>query len=427
MSIEEKQDFPTYQGSDFIAYPENEKGVSALIKQFYESNIPIELVGSGSKRKIGKPLQCSKSLNLSKLSGIVEYLPEELYVKVKACTPIKLIEEELKKNKQQLAFEPIDFGYLFSGKSDYGTAAGQVACNISGPRRFKVGSVRDHVLGFRGVNGKGEIIKSGGIVVKNVTGYDLSKLICGSYGTLVALTEITFKVLPAPEGSKTLVIHNLKLESAIDLLGQAINSSNDISGAIFLPTEPECAGSEMNIEKTFKLNDLKYRGSLTAIRMEGSKKSIDERMQNLRNEIKIIDYDISFLEKYQSEIFWNKVKNLEVFSSTKNSIIRIVIPPSHCVHLLYQLISTKFKYYVDWGGALIWMEACELTEEIFDSIRKKVVKLEGYMSMIKPSDHLPYVEEVFTINRDRFNISQNIKKSFDPKRILNPGKMYTGI
>jgi len=272
MSIEEKQDFPTYQGSDFIEYPENEKGVSALIKQFYESNIPIELVGSGSKRKIGKPLQCSKSLNLSKLSGIVEYLPEELYVKVKACTPIKLIEEELKKNKQQLAFEPIDFGYLFSGKSDYGTAAGQVACNISGPRRFKVGSVRDHVLGFRGVNGKGEIIKSGGIVVKNVTGYDLSKLICGSYGTLVALTEITFKVLPAPEGSKTLVIHNLNLESAIDLLGQAINSSNDISGAIFLPTEPECAGSEMNIEETFKLNDLKYRGSLTAIRMEGSKK-----------------------------------------------------------------------------------------------------------------------------------------------------------
>jgi len=208
MSIEEKRNSLTYQDSDSTEYPQNEREVSEFIGQFYKSNIPIELVGSGSKRKIGKPLQCAKILNLSKLSGIIEYFPEELYIKVKACTPINQIEEELKKNKQQLAFEPIDFGYLFLGKSDYGTAAGQVACNISGPRRFKVGSVRDHVLGFRGVNGKGEIIKSGGMVVKNVTGYDLSKLVCGSYGTLVALTEITFKVLPAPAESTTLVIHN---------------------------------------------------------------------------------------------------------------------------------------------------------------------------------------------------------------------------
>ena len=427
MSIEEKQNFPTYQDSDSIEYPQNEIEVSNFIKKFYKSNVPIELIGSGSKKKIGKPLQCSKTLSLSKLSGIIKYLPEELYIKVKACTSIKEIEDELKKNKQQLAFEPIDFGYLFLGKSDYGTAAGQVACNISGPRRFKVGSVRDHVLGFRGVNGKGEIIKSGGIVVKNVTGYDLSKLVCGSYGTLVALTEITFKVLPSPEESTTIVMHNLKLETAIDLLGQAINSSNDISGATFLPTEPECAGSAMNIEATFKLNDLKYGGSFTAIRIEGTRNSIEERIQNLKSELKIVDYDVSILATYQSEIFWNKVKNLEVFSATKNNIIRIVIPPSQCVQLLYQLSSTKFKYYLDWGGALIWLEACELTEEIFDSIRKKVVKHGGYMSMIKPSEHLPYVEEVFTINMNRFNISQNIKKSFDPKRILNPGKMYTGI
>ena len=158
MSTEEKQNFPTFQDSDSIEYPKNEKEVSNFIRKFYKSNIPIELVGSGSKKKIGKPLQCSKTLNLSKLNGIVEYLPEELYIKIKASTSIKQIEEELKKNKQQLAFEPIDFGYLLNGKSDYGTAAGQVACNISGPRRFKVGSVRDHVLGFRGVNGKGEII-----------------------------------------------------------------------------------------------------------------------------------------------------------------------------------------------------------------------------------------------------------------------------
>ena len=426
MSIEEKQNFPTFQNSNSIEYPQNEREVATLIRKFYKSNIPIELIGSGSKRKIGKTLQCAKTLNLSKLNGIIEYLPEELYIKVKAGTSIKAIEQELKKNNQQLAFEPIDFGYFLNGKSDYGTAAGQVACNISGSRRFKVGSIRDHVLGFRGVNGRGEIIKSGGVVVKNVTGYDLSKLICGSYGTLVALTEITFKVLPLPEESKTLVINNQKIEKAVHFLDKSISSSNDISGAVFFPDKPMISGSSMNIENTFKLNDLKQEGSITAIRIEGSKNSIDHRIENLINELQITNLNIAILEVHQSEVFWNKVKALEFFSNSKNSIIRIVIPPSECVNLIYQF-SNKFKYYLDWGGALMWLEVFELSEEMFESIRKKVVKRGGYVTMIKNSNYLPYVEDVFTISSERFNISQNIKKSFDPKRILNPGKMYTGI
>ena len=426
MSIEEKQNFPTFQNSNSVEYPQNEREVATLIRKFYKSNIPIELIGSGSKRKIGKTLQCAKTLNLSKLNGIIEYLPEELYIKVKAGTSIKAIEQELKKNNQQLVFEPIDFGYFLNGESDYGTAAGQVACNISGSRRFKVGSVRDHVLGFRGVNGRGEIIKSGGVVVKNVTGYDLSKLICGSYGTLVALTEITFKVLPLPEESKTLVINNQKIEKAVHFLDKSISSSYDISGAVFFPDKPMISGSSMNIENTFKLNDLKQEGSITAIRIEGSKNSIDHRIENLINELEIINLNVSILEVHQSEVFWNKVKALEFFSNSKNNIIRIVIPPSECVNLIYQF-SSKFKYYLDWGGALMWLEVFELSEEMFESIRKKVVKRGGYVTMIKNSNYLPYVEDVFTISSERFNISQNIKKSFDPKRILNPGKMYTGI
>ena len=426
MSIEEKQNFQTYQDFKSAEYPQNEKEAQGFIKKYYKSGIPIELIGSGSKRSIGKSLQVSETLSLSKLDNIIEYLPEELYIKVQSCTLIKKIEEELKKNNQQLAFEPIDFGLLLNGKSNYGTAAGQVACNISGSRRFKAGSVRDHVLGFRGINGKGEIIKSGGTVVKNVTGYDLSKLVCGSFGTLVALTEITFKVLPAPKESKTLIIHNQKIESAANLLNEAISTSNDISGATFLPKDSSVKGCKMNIENTFKLNDLKQEGSITAIRVEGSKNSIEQRIQNLTNELKIENLNISLLATYQSEIFWNKIKSLEFFSTSNNNILRIVIPPSECVQLIYQF-SNKFKYFLDWGGALIWMEAHELSEQMFESVRKKVVKHGGYITMIKNSDYLPYVEDVFTINKDRFNISQNIKKSFDPKRILNPGKMYTGI
>ena len=386
MFIEEKKNSQTFQDSKDTFFPKSELEISNIIKNFNEKNIPLEIVGSGSKKFIGKKLQCTKTLNLSGLNGIIEYLPEELYIKVKACTPINKIQEELKKNNQYLAFEPIDFGYLFFGNSNFGTAAGLVSTNISGPRRFKVGSVRDHVLGFRGVNGKGDIIKSGGVVVKNVTGYDLSKLVCGSYGTLVALTEITFKVLPSPEESKTLVIHDQKMERAISLLNRSVSSSNDVSGAVFLPTEPENKNCVMNIENTFKLNDLKHPGSLTAIRVEGSKNSVDERIKNLLEELNVIDDNISLLEIHQSVIFWNKVKNLEFFSSTKNNIIRIVVPPSKTAHILYQLASIKCKYYVDWAGSLIWAEVFELTGEIFDSLRNKIVKNGGYVSMIKTSN-----------------------------------------
>ena len=195
---------------------------------------------------------------------------------------------------------------------------------------------------------------------------------------------------------------------------------------LFLKDKINFKFDEANIQKTFELNDLKHDGSITAARIEGSKNSIDQRIESLINELQIENLNISVLGTHQSEIFWNKVKSLEIFSRSKNSIIRVAIPPSEAANLIYQL-SNKFKYYLDWGGALAWLEAFELSEEMFESIRRKAVKLGGYATMIKNSQYLPYVEDVFTINRDLFSISQNIKKSFDPKRILNPGKMYTGI
>ena len=177
-----------------------------------------------------------------------------------------------------------------------------------------------------------------------------------------------------PEESKSLIVHNLKLELAHDLLNQAISSSNDISGAVFLPSDPKCNNCIMNINETFKLNDLKYKGSLAAIRVEGTKESVDERIQNLINEFKLENFQVSVLGKHQSEIFWTKIRNLEFFSLTKNNIVRISIPPSKCVQLIYQ-IPNKFKYYLDWGGALIWMEACELTEEKFESIKIEKISM----------------------------------------------------
>ncbi len=423
MFTEENRNSQISQNSENSFSPDNELEVSKIVKKLYQENLSVEIIGSGSKRRIGKKLKCKKILDLSKLSGVIEYLPEELYIKVKACTPIVEIEALLKKHNQELAFEPLDLGYMFYGKSNKGTASGHVSCNFSGPRRLKVGSIRDHVIGFRAVNGTGDMIKSGGNVVKNVTGYDLCKLISGSFGTLVALTELTFKVLPAKENNNTLAIHELSIKDAITILNKVASSSSDTSGAVFLPLEPKNGNYEQNIEKLFKLNDLQYKGPFTAIRLEGSKTSIQERLANLKKELDLDSKETSNLDTYQSTLFWEKIKNLEFFNNSKNAVLRAVIPPSGCVKLI-NFLDNKYKYFVDWGGSLVWFEVNNLSNNSLQSIRQFILELNGYLTVIKHPDNQKSLEEVFTIAPGRLNISNDIKKSFDPKRIFNPGKMY---
>jgi len=383
-------------------------------------------VGTNTKNFIGNKLQCAKVLDLSRLSGIVEYLPEELYIKVKACTPISLIEESLEKNNQQLAFEPIDFGYLKDSKSNKGTAAGQLSCNFSGSRRFKVGSLRDHILGFRGVNGKGDIIKSGGTVVKYVTGYDLSKLVTGSFGTLTALTEITFKVLPKKDSISTLVIYSEDNKVITDLFDQLLSSSNEISGAVYIPVEPNNKNYKKNIEKIFKLNNLKSEEPFVAVRIEGSKKSIYERIQDISQELQTNKMKTSILDFYQSKLFWEKINNLELFSGTKNNLLRAVIPPAESLNLM-KYLKNNFKYYIDWCGSLFWIEVLEEENFQIKAMKEKIINLGGYLTIVKKSESLSSDIDLFTINDTRLLLSQKIKKSFDPKKLLNPGKMYRDL
>ena len=426
MSIVEKKNFQTSQDSNNVYKALDEKEAANFIKEIYNKNLPTEIIGTNSKSFIGNKIQCAKVLDLSSLSGIVEYLPEELYIKVKACTPISLIEENLEKNNQQLAFEPIDFGYIKDFKSNKGTAAGQLSCNFAGSRRFKVGSIRDHVLGFRGINGKGDIIKSGGVVVKNVTGYDLSKLVTGSFGTLVALTEITFKVLPKKDSINTVVIYSEDNKIVTNLFDLLLNSSSEVSGSVYIPNEPKNNNYTINREKILKFNDLKSEVPFVALRIEGSKKSIEERSKEIFEELKLKKMKTSILDFYQSKLFWEKINNIELFSGTKNNLLRAVIPPAKSLDLM-KYLKNNFKYYIDWCGSLFWIEVLDNENEKIKEIKEIVVKLGGYLTIIKNSENLNSDIDLFTINETRLLLSKKIKESFDPKNLLNPGKMYRGL
>ncbi len=401
-----------------IHSPSSENEVVDFIKNSNSLQTPIEISGNNSK-PVGRLIQCSKSLHFKNFSGIVEYLPEELYIKVKSGTSLALIEAELDKKNQELAFEPSDMGFLYSGKSNKGSVGGAVACNVTGSRRFRAGALRDHILGFCGVNGKGEIIKSGGTVVKNVTGYDVSKLITGSYGTLVALTEIVLKVQPKNEESQTLLINNINLKMALNVFSKAMHTSVEISGACFYPAK---------ISKFFKLNDLDTTTSITAIRLEGPKISVIERVNTLKKIFSEYKTTISVLENYQSRIFWQNTTDLQFFNNSKNVVVKIVLPPLNTDQLMNKFENEELKYVLDWAGNLIWVELPENDSVLLKHLRTEILKLSGHMTIIKAPNHVRIREDFLTTVDENIKVlSLKIKESFDPKKILNPGKMYSGI
>ena len=181
-----------------------------------------------------------------------------------------------------------------------------------------------------------------------------------------------------------------------------------------------------NIEKIFKFNNLKSEEPFLAVRIEGSKKSIDERIRDLTIELDLKNKKKSLLDVHQSLLFWERINNLEIFSNTKNTLVRVVIPPSKCINLM-KYLDHSYKYYIDWCGSLFWIEVADKDEKKIKEIKKFILEIDGYLTVIKRSENFSFHESLFTINENRLFISKKIKESFDPKRIFNPGKMYREI
>jgi glycolate oxidase FAD binding subunit len=374
---------------------------------------PLEIVGHGSKRGIGRPLQCEHTLDLSKLSGVTLYEPAELVLSAKAGTPLAEIEKLLAENGQQLAFEPMDYGPLLGGEPGRGTIGGALAANLSGPRRLKAGAARDHILGINAVSGRGEAFKSGGRVVKNVTGYDLSKAMAGSWGTLAVLTDVIFKVLPAAETETTLAIRGL-LDDAAAAMALAVGSSAEISSAAHLPEG--IAG---------RVSSGAIGGEpATLLRIEGFGPSVAYRAAGVRDLLKAAG-PIDEISGEASKALWREIRDCTPFADgSDRPVWRVSMAPSQAHKMALALrMQTPAEAFYDWQGGLVWLRMQDHPEA--ETLRRLVRKFGGghaTLARANPSHRasLPVFEPQPAALTA---LSARLKEQFDPKGILNPGRM----
>lgn len=386
---------------------------------------PLELLAGGSKRGLGRPLQLPRLLNLSRLAGIRDYQPSELVLTAGAATPIEEIDAALAEAGQMLAFEPPDLGALFGlpvSVSSRRTLGGALACNLSGPRRIKAGAARDHFLGFRSVSGRGEVFKAGGKVVKNVTGYDLCKLMAGSFGTLAALEEVTVKVLPQPEAISTVMLWGLEALAAVRILNRALASPHEVSGAVYIPAPP-----------TAGLMSLSGSTAVAALRLEGPYPSVKFRRERLLTELGS-DCEASSLDDEASVAFWQAVRDVLPLAGSEDRVIwRISVAPSRGSELgeaIARHLDTA--WYLDWAGGLVWAAIAGAEDGgaavIRDAIRGADGRGTGHATLMKGSPELRRSVPVFEPQPPPLTaLVRRIKEGFDPRRILNPGRMVDGF
>ena len=420
----------------------------------------LEIVGSGSKRSLGRPMNAAHLLDVSALCGIVSYEPEELILTALAGTPMALIEAALTEHSQYLACEPPDLSLLLGqprlAESNEmrvgGTLGGVVATGLSGPRRFKAGGVRDHVLGMAAVSGRGEAFVGGGKVVKNVTGYDIPKLMTGSHGTLVALTEITMKVLPAPEYETTLIVHGLGVAEAVRAMTAVQQTSLDVSGASYLPAGIVVPGKPSDV-------------SVTAFRLEGFEPSVEFRRRALREQLAgassvsgtlsrpaIEGFRISFDEVSEQvgeagAVFWRAVRDVQPFVDfSGDTVWRLSVPPTASVSVVERIerVFPHARWFLDWGGGLIWLavsatDSLQAAQALGGSstfgerhqaarVRAALGDTGGHATLIRAPEGVRAEVEVFHPQSAVVAaLSKRVKAQFDPASVLNPGRMYAGV
>ena len=379
---------------------------------------PLELSGTGSRRGYGRPVQARHAVDLSALSGIVDYEPEELVLTAAAATPMAEIEAALAEKNQMLAFEPVDLAALLGGEAGAGTIGGALACGISGPRRVKAGAARDHLLGFHAVSGRGEIFKAGSKVVKNVTGYDLPKIFCGSLGTLGAMTEVTVKVLPAPPKARTVLLFGLDVASGVRAMTDALNSPFEVSGAAMLPAA---------IAARSGIDMVRGAGaSVVALRIEGTPASVAARCEGLRRLLAGRARDEE-LHSMRSRRLWEELRDVAaLLPADAAALWRVSVPPAAAPALCRDLPGA---FFLDWGGGLAWIAVAPGAPDAHAArLRAAIAGLGGHATLVRAPEAMRASVPVFQPQEPALaRLSLRVKEGFDPRRVLNRGRMHAGM
>jgi len=383
----------------------------------------LDVIGSGTKQGLGRPSQSECLLDLSDLTGITSYEPEELVLQAAAGTPVADIERAVAERDQQLAFEPADYGPLFGAAADSGSIGGVFACNLSGPRRIMAGAARDHLLGAKAVSGRGERFKSGGQVVKNVTGYDLCKLLAGSYGTLAAIHDVTMKVMPAPEKVRTVLVLGLDDAAAVGLLGEAAASGFDLSGLAHLPREISGYSSVSYVAET--------DASVTALRLEGPAPSVEHRCEEVKKWV-AARAPVEELHRHNSIALWREVRDITAFAAdpwSSHSIWRLSVPPASGADVVRKIAETlTARWLFDWAGGLVWLACDTAPADDVAPIRAAVAGVGGHATLVRATADARAAVPVFQPQSPALaDLSRRVKENFDPEGILNPGRMYSEV
>lgn len=392
-----------------------------MISQLAASRRTAEVVGHGSLRGIGRPQRHDVTITTASLRGVTLYQPTELVMSARAGTPLIEIEAELAAHGQMLAFEPMDLGPASGGPAGSQTIGGVFASNFPGSRRVSAGGARDHLLGVTAVNGRGESFKSGGRVMKNVTGYDVARGLTGSWGTLAVLTEVTFKVSPMPEAVTTLLFPGLPDDLAVEAMTAAMASPYDISSAAHLPKSTAARLSNA------RFKDLGQ--SLTAIRLETFASFLAGRAGKLKELLKVYGAPLE-LASEESYTLWTDIRHLAVMPfNPDTSLWRISTTPSKApeiVAAIERFMPSHALY--DWSGGLIWLEVPAAADAGSADVRRAVAVRGGHATLIRAAASVREAVEVFEPMRAEIErLTRGLKQSFDPGGLLNPGRMYAHL
>ncbi|HUE45329.1 MAG TPA: FAD-binding protein [Aestuariivirgaceae bacterium] len=396
--------------------PQTAEDLAGAVAWAVGKEAPVEIVGTGTKRGIGRAMQTSVTLDISALSGVEFYEPDELVLKAGAGTRLSEVEELLAGENQQFAFEPPDLSRLL-GSAHAGTLGGMVAANFAGPRRIKAGAVRDHLLGFTAVSGRGETFKSGSRVMKNVTGYDLSKLMAGSWGTLAVLADTTFKALPAPETEATVMVAGLADDAAAQAMSAAMQSAADVSGAAYLPADMAAASQALQ----------GANGSVTLLRIEGVGPSVEFRAERL-HEILSAFGTPERLDAAASRVLWIEVRDVHCLTDGDERLVwRISVPPMQGPRILASLReSCHARGFCDWAGGLVWLDVPPSADASAPAIRDAISPGAGHATLIRAPEPLRASIDVFHPQPPAMAaLTRRVRQAFDPLGLLNPGRMYS--